>query len=238
MAFLEALLTWASVPYVVSIGVAVLFAVLQATGLLGLLAGGDDHDADHDGAADGDADGDTDSDADDADGDHDHDAQGFSVLADLGVGKVPLSILWQTFAFAFGFAGVAANVFYLSYARALPLWTLAVSLPVALVFGYLVTRQVGRAVARVVADPAQEATSRAGLVGHTGVVISSKVDAEFGEVRIRDRSGHVVRVACRVRVDDSVVPERAEVVVVDYDREKGWLYVAPLESDERARRRG
>lgn len=230
MAFLESLLTWASVPYVVSIGVAVLFALLQATGLLGLLAGGDDHD--------GDADGDADSDADDADGDHDHDAQGFSVLADLGVGRVPLSILWQTFAFAFGFAGVAVNVFYLSSAHVLPLWTLAVSLPLALVFGYVVTRQVGRIVARVVADPAQEATSRAGLVGQTGVVISSKVNAEFGEVRIRDRSGHVVRVACRVRVDDSVVPEHAEVVVVEYDREKDWLYVAPLEGAEPARRRG
>ena len=228
MAFLESLLTWASVPYVVSIGVAVLFAILQATGLLGLLAGGDDHDGDADGDADGD----------DADGDHDHDAQGFSVLADLGVGKVPLSILWQTFAFAFGFAGVAANVFYLSYAHALPLWTLALSLPLALVFGYAVTRQVGRIVARVVADPAQEATSRAGLVGQTGVVISSKVNAEFGEVRIRDRSGHVVRVACRVRVDDNIVPEHAEVVVVEYDREKDWLYVAPLEGAEPIRRRG
>ena len=42
------------------------------------------------------------------------------LLAGLGVGKVPLSIIWQTYAVAFGFAGFAANTATLSRTGALP----------------------------------------------------------------------------------------------------------------------
>ena len=76
------------------------------------------------------------------------------------VGKVPLSIIWQTYAVSFAFAGLAANSVYLSRAGALRPITLAWTLPGALVFGYLVTRVLGRAVGRMVADPKQEATTR------------------------------------------------------------------------------
>jgi membrane protein implicated in regulation of membrane protease activity len=251
--FVLSLLTWASVPFTVALGVAVSFALLQMTGLLGLLAGGGDHDG-HDGGHDGchdvdheadvgheadaDHDGDADQDADhgddDADADHEQgQGLGQQLLAGLGVGKVPLSIVWQTYAVAFGFAGVTANTIYLSLAGALPLVTLAWTLPGAAVFGYAVTRLVTRAVGRVVADPRQEATTRKQLVGHGGVVISSRIDAEFGEVRIKDKTGHTLRVICRTR-DERPIIEGREVVIVEYDREGDHLYVAPLEEPDEA----
>ncbi len=235
MTLLDALLSWATLPYLIALGVAVLFAALQLSGVLGLLAGGD-HDGDAD--ADGDADGDASADHDgDADGDHDADdaagaslaSHGFSVGADLGVGRVPLSILWQTYALAFAFAGLAANIAVWSARRALPLSTLAWSVPFSLAFGYAVTRLVGRVVGRAVSDPALEVTSRAGLVGKVGVVISSKVDGEFGEVRIPVRTGHVVRVTALVHENEPPIEEQREVVVVEYDRARDRLYVAPLE---------
>src|SRR6185312_11050778 len=105
---------------------------------------------------------------------------GHGLLAGLGVGKVPLSIIWQTNAVAFGLTGIIGNTIYLSYARVLPPTTLAWTLPVALVLGYLVTRRLGRFLARVASDPRHEATTRKELVGHTGVVISSKISSEFG----------------------------------------------------------
>jgi membrane protein implicated in regulation of membrane protease activity len=254
VSFLSSLFAWANVPFTVALGVAVGFGFLQMTGLLGLLAGGGEHEGDaghdidggheadaghvgghvggHDGGHDGDADH-------EAEGDHEHDADhegeshGLSqqLLAGLGVGRVPLSIIWQTYAVVFGFAGVAANTVYLSYAGALPALTLAWTVPGAAVAGYVLTRLLARAIGSVVADPRQEATSRFQLVGHSGVVISSKIDAEFGEVRIKDKTGHTVRVICRTR-EAQAIPEGREVVVVDYEREGGLLYVAPLDQEE------
>lgn len=253
MSFVSSLLAWANVPFTVALGVAVGFALLQMTGLLGLIAGGGDHEGDHDvdggHEADHDVDGGHEADADhDADGghdgdhDHDHDADqdqshgvGQSFLAGLGVGKVPLSIVWQTYAVAFGFAGITANTAYLSYLGALPALTLAWTVPGAGVFGYVATRLLARAIGRVIADPRQEATTRRQLVGHSGVVISSKINAEFGEVRIKDKTGHTVRVICRTR-DDRAIPEGREVVIVDYDREGDHLYVAPLDEYDEAPR--
>jgi membrane protein implicated in regulation of membrane protease activity len=241
--FVSSLLAWANVPFMVALGVAVGFALLQMTGLLGLLAGGGDHDGDADHDVDGGHDADADGDADhDADADHDHDqdhdadqdeAHGFGhqLLAGLGVGKVPLSIIWQTYAVAFGFAGFAANTVYLSRTGALPAHNLLWTVPMATVFGYLATRLLSRGVARLVADPQQEATTRKQLVGHSGVVISSRVDGEFGEVRIKDKTGHTLRVICRTR-DEQAIPEGREVVVVDWDREGDRLYVAPLDQDD------
>ncbi len=252
MSFVSSLLAWANVPFTVALGVAVGFALLQMTGLLGLLAGGGEHDADADTDVDGghEADHDVDGhDADhDADADHDHDADhddeghglGAQLLSGLGVGRVPLSIIWQTYAIVFGFSGVAANTLYLGSTGALPLVTLAWTLPGAAVVGYVATRVLARAIGRVISDPRQEATSRRQLVGHSGVVISSKIDAEFGEVRIKDKTGHTVRIICRTR-GEGAIPEGREVVVVDYDREGDRLYVAPLDEDDeppRERRAG
>jgi hypothetical protein len=81
----------------------------------------------------------------------------------------------------------------------------------------------------ILSSKGQEATSRAQLVGQIGVVISSRVDRDFGEVRIRDRSGHDLRVVCKLAKEARAVPvERQSVVVVDCD-EKGELTVELLE---------
>lgn len=246
MSFLSSLLAWANAPFTVALGVAIVFALLQMTGLLGLLAGGGDHegDADHEVDADGDADTDVDADADagaDADGDHDaegdaghagHAGMGTQLLAGLGIGKVPLSIIWQTYAVSFGFVGIAANTLYAGQRGALPTTNLLWTLPLSMVLGYLSTRLLARGVGRLISDPKQEATTRKQLVGHTGVVISSKIDGEFGEVRIHDKTGHTLRIVCRTRDATRAIPEGREVVIVDYDREADRLYVAPLDDDD------
>jgi hypothetical protein len=240
VSFLMSLLAWANVPFTAVLSIAVIFALIQMSGLLGLLAGGDhDGDADHDIDADHDVDAHADHDGDtdhDADADHDHDADqeneqsaGQGLLVGLGVGKVPLSIIWQTYAVAFGLVGIIGNTIYLSYARALPPFTLAWTVPVALVFGYLVTRRLGRVLARVASDPRHEATTRKQLVGHTGVVISSKVSSEFGEVRLMDKTGHVLRIICRTRDGEPTIAEGREVVIVEHEKDGDHLFVAPLD---------
>ncbi|MEP7122616.1 MAG: hypothetical protein ABJE95_16960 [Byssovorax sp.] len=238
VSFLMSLLAWANVPFTAVLAIAVLFALIQMSGLLGLLAGGDhDGDADHDvdAAHDHDVDAHADHDT-DADHDHDHDADqdneqtaGQGLLVGLGVGKVPLSIIWQTYAVAFGLAGIIGNTIYLSYARSLPPITLVWTVPIGLVFGYFVTRRLGRVLARVASDPRHEATTRKELVGHTGVVISSKISSEFGEVRLMDKTGHVLRIICRTRDGEPTIAEGREVVIVEHEKDGDHLFVAPLD---------
>lgn len=244
MKVLEFLFAWANAPFVVAGGIAVLFALLQATGVLGLFSGGEhDGDAEHD--VDGDADVDGDGDAHvDADGEHDgdHDAdhesgeKGFAaiLLGPLGLGKIPFSLTWQAFALAFAVTGLALNAHYAATGH-IPLHTFAWTLPASFVSGYALVAILSRVLGPLFASKAQEATSRSELVGQLGVVISSKVTGEFGEVRIKDKSGHDVRVVCRLAPGSSAPKERDNVVVVEYDEERGLL-VAPLEDDDDAQR--
>ncbi|UQA60787.1 OB-fold-containig protein [Polyangium aurulentum] len=234
---LQSLFVWANLPYAIAFTVAVLFALLQMTGVLGLLAGGDhegdhDHDVDADGDADVDADADADHDGDaDVDGDGDHDL-GDKILIDLGVGRVPFSLVWQTFAMAFGVGGLAVNAIYLGRGGVLSPVTLAWTIPLALLFAYGVTRIVSRLLGRVIANPDQEATSRQGLVGTTGIVISTRINDEFGEVRVKDRTGHFVHIVCRTREGEPPIPAGREIVIVEYNPDNGRLFVAPLDDDE------
>jgi hypothetical protein len=246
--FLSSLLSWANVPFVIALGVAVIFFLLQATGLLGLLAGGGDHDgdADHDvdgghdadADADGDADGDHDADA-DGDDDADHDADGAhgnasigkDLLAGIGVGTMPLSVVWQAFAICFGIAGIAANTVYLGRVGALPTYTLAWTVPIAGAFGYGVNHLLSRLFARIMVPPGKASTSRKDLVGRTGIVISSKVSSEFGEVRTVDKSGDTLRLIVKTLDQDDVIVEGREVVFIEYDVAKDTLYVAALDPD-------
>jgi hypothetical protein len=237
---LRFLIAWANAPYSVVLGTVLLFALLQATGVLGLLAGGDHdggddvdgadadghdvdgHEADHDG---GDADGD------DHDADHAHDAGRAApshLLAPLGIGKLPLSLVWQVYGAIFGLAGLSLNARFLDAPHGPPLVSLAWTMPLALGAGYGVVAILARVLTPIFADEKQNATSRAELVGHTGIVISSKVDADFGEVRIHDKTGHDLRIVCRIAPGHTPANEKDEVLVVDCD-DAGTLFVARMD---------
>jgi membrane protein implicated in regulation of membrane protease activity len=253
------LVAWANVPFAVAAGVAAVFALLQVTGVLGLIAGGGegdhdvdadvDHDVNMDAGADVDHDVDADHDVDqdtDHDADHDADDHGpgardvhgrslaLAALAPFGLGKIPLSVMWQTFCIAFALAGFALNARYLGSEDGVPpVHSLAWTMPLSLLAGALCVAGVARLLGPVLSSKEQEATSRAQLVGQIGVVISSRVDRDFGEVRIRDKTGHDIRVVCKLAEGAKRAPtERQNVVVVDYEAERGELLVEPLEEGE------
>jgi len=238
---LHYLFAWANAPYTIAAGIAMLFALLQATGVLGLLAGGGDHDTDVDADADMDADADADVDADhdvdaehehDVDHDQDHEADGRGIgailLAPLGIGKIPFSLVWQMYAIVFAVTGLALNARTAAPDGSVPLLTLAWTAPISLFTGYLAVAALARVLGPVLSSKAQEATSRAELVGQTGVVISSRVSAEFGEVRVKDKTGHDLRVICKLAAGVREPKEHEEVVFVEYDDAKGLL-VSPMD---------
>lgn len=230
----EFLVAWPNVPFTIAVGATLLFALVQASGLAGLLGGGGG-DAEGDADADGDVDGDADADADgdsDADGDAD-DADGESWALKLGssfgMGRLPMTLLAQVFLVVFGVSGLLVNVTFVS-TGAIPFWTLFYSLPVATLVALTADATMTRVLAPIVDDKLQAATKRSALVGSIATVISRQVTEEFGEVRIRDRSGHDLRLVVKLAKDGAgaTLREGQEAVVVDVD-DRGTLLVSPLE---------
>jgi hypothetical protein len=207
---------WANAPFTIAFGIAAGVAILQATGALSLLG---DHDADVDGDVDADIDGDVDGEAEvdgDTDGEH-------SFLDLLGVGRIPFSLAWQTGAIAFAMVGLLLNARYIGGSP--PLITLLWTIPTGIVASLGSIAGAARLLGPLFTP--EEATSREALVGREGVVISSKVTPEFGEVRIRDDHGHDVRVICRLAPGEDSVSEGKHVIVVDIEA-GGRPVVAPV----------
>ncbi len=242
IALLAALFTAPNAPYTLALGVVALYVGLQVFGLLqsgdhgeGDLDAGDGAEAEGhgelgDGHADAEAEGDADS---DHEVDHDADAHASSggvvwALSLLGVGRVPLAIVWQTFFTLFGLTGITATTVASSLLGPPRPYFLAISFPSALAVGAVLTALTVRGIARLVPSSSGDATRKRDLVGCSGVVISSKVDAEFGEVRLRDPQGRTLRLICHTLPGEAALPEGAEVVVVDYERSQGHLFVSRL----------
>jgi hypothetical protein len=58
-------------------------------------------------------------------------------------------------------------------------------------------------------------------------VISTRVDLDFGEVKFRDKTGHDLRVVCKLAPGHE--PARLGDSVVVLEHENGTLYVASLD---------
>ncbi len=250
MTVLHYLFAWANAPFTVAAGIAIVFALLSASGLLGLLAGGghgdgeSDHEVDHDVDAGGDADADAGAGGHDADHDVDHDAddgdddgddqasggRGFGAIAfgPLGIGKVPFSIIWQTYALVFSVIGLAINSRFSAEDGSVPLRALMFSGPIAFAAGYGAVAALARVLGPMLSSRKEDATSRKELVGQLGVVISSRVSSDFGEVRVKDKSGHDLRVICKLARGMRAPREKESIVIVELDA-NGVLFVAPVE---------
>jgi membrane protein implicated in regulation of membrane protease activity len=239
---LKFLIAWANAPFTVVLGTVGLFALLQASGLLGLLGGGD-----HGGDGGDDVDGDghdvegheaAHEDASGAEHESDHDPDtdaeseeranvAHAILAPLGIGKLPFSLVWQIYGAVFALTGLVANAHYVESSSGPPIWSLAWTMPLALGVGYAAVAGLARLLRPIVADENANATTRAELVGQMGVVISRRVDEAFGEVRFRDKTGHDVRLVVNLAPGHEAAREGEKVVVVDHD--DGRLYVARLD---------
>ncbi|MBI2394926.1 MAG: DUF1449 family protein [Deltaproteobacteria bacterium] len=220
MSIVRFLIAWPNAPFTIALGIAAIFALLQISGVLGLIAGGHgdhDHDMDH---------------GMDHGGDHggDHAGVGDAIFGAFGVGKIPFALIWQTWAIVFAVTGLALNARWLGTDGPPPI-TLLWTLPSGLLLGAGAVAVIARLLGPVFATKPHEATSRRELVGLSGVVISSQVTDDFGEVRVRDKSGLDLRVICRLAPGSAPPKEHERVVVVDYEEASDALLVAPLEGE-------
>ena len=146
-----------------------------------------------------------------------------------GDGRAAVSWVITAYAIVFAITGFLLNLASLRPDGSVPLLTLAWTLPISLVSGYGAVAALARLLGPVLSSKEQEATTRQELVGQVGVVISSRVSPEFGEVRVKDKSGLELRVVCKLAQGDREPKEREQVVFVDCDDE-GRLLVSPLDS--------
>jgi hypothetical protein len=242
------------VPFLIPLLVVAMMITIQGLLLfvgIGLDFDGDaDHDFDLDADVDADVDVDVDVDVDagiaghaghgvfDIDHDHDHDfdhghdfdhdAAGWSfgkLLSPLGVGKIPLSIVWETYFLGFGISGVTLS-FLLSKFFAASFWFLGATIPLSLVFGWHITKLAAKAVVPLL-KTSGVAESERDIVGRIGKVTSLGVDNEWGEVELNVNGSinHMI-----VVTDGDTLGRGDQVVVTDYDSEKKRPIVTRLKA--------
>lgn len=240
---MESLLGWWNVIYVAPFAVALLYLLLYAAS--GLTFGDADADADLSADADAHVDADVDTDADvgaDADGDlHGHADAGAdggddahpslqaAALSWIGLGRVPLSILLMVMLFAWGAAGFVVNQVVRTWVN--EPWQVAIaSLPVAVVTALLVTRVVVRSIDRWLPLNETTAARRHALLGATGVAIYD-VNERFGLASVRDRTGDLYHVPCRLEPGrGEVVGKGGRVVLTGYSAASKSFFVVPADA--------
>ena len=219
MSFWQFLNQWWNLPYLVVLGLVGVFFVLQLFGFAAhAFAGDHEIDLDGDGVPDHDV---------DTEHDFDSEHEAFSIGAFLGVGRVPFLVVWLTLFIFAGFTGLFLNRVLLAGAGAYRGWFFPLSLGGALVVGVVAVRFAAKGVAKLVDVGGRGASARKDLRGRIGVVASATLDAQFGEIRVRDARGEELIVHGRLDGSEKVLERGAQVVLVDLQGE-GVFTVASI----------
>jgi hypothetical protein len=227
---LQWLLGWWNLIFVAPFAVALVYLFAATISGVGMGDGDADADADADADVHGDAHADADADADaDAEADADSAASNeaeqapahAAVLAWLGVGRAPLSLIALVLVLTWGAAGFVANAVVRPHAG----WEAArVSVPVALAAGLLVTRSMVLLLARFIPLNQNLAMRRGDHVGEEGQAIHG-IDERFGLVAVRDGHGDLKQLPCRVAAGVEPIPRGARVRLVAYRADERVFFV-------------
>ncbi|MBI5495100.1 MAG: DUF1449 family protein [Deltaproteobacteria bacterium] len=220
---------WWNLPFLVLLGLVVVFLAAQLLGIVGHATDGD---------ADADADVDHDADGPDAEHDADHDADGDAddagawqgLLVFMGVGRVPFMVVWVSLFFAVGLCGLWFNSMWWEYSQGnFQWWYTAASGAGALLVGLGFTRVMSRIAGRFVDTGGKGASSKVDLCGKAGVVASPQLDHRHGEIRVRDGRGNEILVHGRLQDGEATLGHGAAVVLVDYaaDTDLFWVTASP-----------
>jgi membrane protein implicated in regulation of membrane protease activity len=200
------LLAGHNIPFLVSLGCAVVLAALQ------IASGFGDQDADSDADLDADADG--------------HLAHGEGALALLGVGRLPLMLVLMAFLLSFGALGLLLNALIGAIGWE-PSAALLGVLPLSALAAFPLTGRISRLLARA-ASRTTTAISHQQLVGRVGTVVSPSVSASYGRVAVRDVHG-TLHTVFAVTQRAEPLPERTEVALLAYDEAQRRFIVRSLE---------
>lgn len=211
--------------FIVPIGLATLFILLQLLGFGLLLGGGDVDGPDIDGPE---------VDGPDFDGLELADAgMALQALNWFHVGRTPMSMLLSVFCFSFGFGGLFATTFLerswgWSSFESLTLGGFAA----ALVVGLALTKVLGGVLAKLMPSVVTKSVSPSSLVGELAGVDSAAVTGETGRGHIIDGEGDLHTVFLRLTEDvTEPVSKGARVRLVRY-RARDGVYLCRPEAPE------
>lgn len=151
------------------------------------------------------------------------------LLALLGVGRVPLSILILIFLMSWGAIGFLTNL-YLAQEQPGANQP-AISLPLAGAGSLLIMRFLGGLVGRWMPRHESYSTRRHELLGLDGEAIYA-IDSTSGRVSVRSRYGDLLQLPCRVYRDARPIEKGATVRLVAYNGKQKLFYVLPVPGAE------
>jgi membrane protein implicated in regulation of membrane protease activity len=151
-------------------------------------------------------------------GHHQHASAFGSLLAAIGLGRAPLTVVFSLIVFFAWVLCIAGSVFLGVPLAKLPLWLANTLLVVAvLIVAMLMTSITSRPLGRVFV--AKQAPSRRTLVGRSCAVITGRVDGDFGQGSVDDGGADcLVQIRCD-RPNELKHGDRARLVGYDARRE-------------------
>ncbi len=149
------------------------------------------------------------------------------LLAWIGLGRAPLSILLMVLLISWGVIGFVTNVLL---APVMPWPWMAVfgSLPTAAAGSLLITRSTVRLVAKWLPTMETYARPTGALVGSSGEALYN-ISERFGIASVRDSRGDLFQVACRVYPGDQPIAKGTQVLLVDYNDGEKCFFVTPYD---------
>jgi membrane protein implicated in regulation of membrane protease activity len=219
-----AILEWQNLIFVLPMLAAILYILLMTVGFF--WGGGGDLDAGHDLHVDvghdvsGDAGHDVGSAGHGVEGGHGGQGSPVSLLGRafglLGIGKVPMSILGLSICLIWGAAGLVLNVF-------LGMETMRQNILFAALAAVVGARGVAEGLALLLPREESYHTPKAELVGQVGEVLY-EVTRTSGTVRMRDPSGNLLDIDCRVQ-DGAGLKAGTTVVLQEYEPSADVFFV-------------
>jgi len=176
----------------------------------------------------GDLDLDVDADLDaDLDADADTDAS-VGLLAWLGVGQIPITLLLEIFALSFGTTGLVLNAVFADWLGETPVLTFPVSVAVAGVAAVLTTKTLGGILASLMPSHASTSRRPEDFIGKLGIA-TSPVGPRIGQIRLPatpDAPSTVLSVRLEAEIA-TPIPRGMEVLIVRYDTNSRVYAVIP-----------
>lgn len=224
---LMSLFEWYNLVYTLPFGLAVLLMIVSALGM-----GGQEHDLDHDHDADLDHDFDHDADHDvEAEPGHSggHGGEGHdapvvhTLLSLLGVGKVPITVLVQSFLVSWAVIGWNVNI-WLAKALKVPEAFILPSVGISFCGALASMRLLASLFHKLMPGSETYAKGPLDLLSATGTAVF-KIDRAGGYADVYDDTRTLHRVHCRSQ--SGVLPRGSRVMLVDYHSD-GTYEVRPV----------
>jgi hypothetical protein len=147
-------------------------------------------------------------------------------LSLLGIGKVPIMMVFSSFCFLWGFSGLAANLL-LAPVFGLPALFILPSMGIALVSSVVLTGALSQGVAKLMPSVETYTTPREGFLGKTGHALY-EIDGRSGAAVVLDNESNRVQIKCRTEDEGTVIPRGHSLSVARYDEQKDMFVVREI----------